>query len=326
MKKVLVTGSDGFIGSHLVETLIEHNYEVIALVQYNSFNSCGWLDGLNLSSKIEVVSGDIRDKNFCLSITKNVEKIFNLAALISIPFSYVAPNSYFETNALGALNLCEASVTNNINEFIQMSTSEVYGSAQYLPINEVHPTVAQSPYSASKIAAEAIVTSFNKSFNLNTKIARAFNTYGPRQSARAVIPTIISQLLSDKKYFELGSLEPSRDLNYVKDTCLALIKLANCKNAQGSIVNIGSNKKITIKELVHLIMDLMNIKKDLYKDKERVRPIKSEVDNLQCDNTLIKSLINYSPEYSLRNGLLETIKWFSNPKNLEYYKSHIYNI
>ena len=326
MKKILVTGSDGFIGSHLVETLLKNNYEVTALVQYNSLNSWGWLDSSDLTSEIDVISGDIRDKSFCFSITKNIEKIYNLAALISIPFSYVAPSSYFETNAMGTLNLCEAALMNNVDEFIQMSTSEVYGSAQYLPINEAHPIVAQSPYSASKIASEAIVTSFNKSFKLNTKIARVFNTYGPRQSARAVIPTIISQLLSDKEYIELGSLEPSRDLNYVKDTCAALIKLANCKDAQGEIVNIGSNKKITIKELIIIIMNLMKIKKEIYQDKYRIRPANSEVDNLQCDNTIMKSLINYYPEHSLNNGLLKTIKWFSDSKNLEKYKSHIYNI
>ena len=326
MKKILVTGSDGFIGSHLVETLLKNNYEVTALVQYNSLNSWGWLDSSDLTSEIDVISGDIRDKSFCFSITKNIEKIYNLAALISIPFSYVAPSSYFETNAMGTLNLCEAALMNNVDEFIQMSTSEVYGSAQYLPINEAHPIVAQSPYSASKIASEAIVTSFNKSFKLNTKIARVFNTYGPRQSARAVIPTIISQLLSDKEYIELGSLEPSRDLNYVKDTCAALIKLANCKDAQGEIVNIGSNKKITIKELIIIIMNLKKNKKEIYQDKYRIRPANSEVDNLQCDNTIMKSLINYYPEHSLNNGLLKTIKWFSDSKNLEKYKSHIYNI
>ena len=326
MKKILVTGADGFIGSHLSECLILNNYKVVALVQYNSFNSWGWLDSSDLASNMEIVSGDIRDKSFCLSITKNVEKIFNLAALISIPYSYVAPSSYIETNAIGTLNLCEAAISNNVNEFIQMSTSEVYGSAQYLPIDELHPVVAQSPYSASKIASEAIVTSFNKSFNLKTKIARVFNTYGPRQSARAIIPTVISQLLSQSKYLDLGSTEPTRDLNYVTDTCEALISLAEASNANGKIVNLGSNKKISVGDLVTIIMKLMHIKKDLSIKGDRVRPVNSEVSNLQCDNQLMKSLIDFEPKNNLHDGLEKTIKWFSDPQNLKYYKSNIYNI
>jgi NAD dependent epimerase/dehydratase len=326
MKKFLVTGADGFIGSHLVEYLVENNYEVIALVQYNSFNSWGWLDNTNLASHMKIVAGDIRDKSFCLSITKNVEKIFNLAALVSIPFSYVAPSSYFETNAMGTLNLCEASITNSVNDFIQMSTSEVYGSAQYLPIDELHPLNAQSPYSASKISAETIVTSFNKSFNLNTKIARVFNTYGPRQSSRAIIPTVISQLLSTTDYLDIGSLEPTRDLNYVEDTCNNLVSLGNSSKANGMIINLGSNTKISMGELVKKISTLIGIKKDISIQKDRIRPINSEVRNLQCDNNLMKSIINFQPKYTLDEGLVKTIEWFSKPENLKFYKTNIYNI
>ena len=310
----------------MAECLVLKNYKVIALTQYNSFNSWGWLEKSQFISDMEVISGDIRDKNFCISITKNVEQIFNLAALIAIPYSYLAPSSSLETNAMGTLNLCEASISNNVNELIQMSTSEVYGSAQYLPINELHPIVAQSPYSASKIAAEAIVTSFNKSFNLNTKIARVFNTYGPRQSARAIIPTVISQLLSDSECINIGSVSPTRDLNYVTDTCNGLISLANAAGGIGKIINIGSNKNITMGDLINTIMKLMSIKKKLIIKEDRLRPKNSEVDNLQCDNQLMKSLTNFQPENSLIEGLNKTITWFSNSENLKNYKSNMYNV
>ncbi len=325
MKKILVTGADGFIGSHLAECLILKNYTVKALVQYNSFNSWGWLEKSKFISEMEIISGDIRDKSFCISMTKNVEKVFNLAALIAIPYSYQAPSSYIETNSIGTLNLCEAALYNNVEELLQMSTSEVYGSAQYLPIDELHPIVAQSPYSASKIAAEAIVTSFNKSFDLNTKIARVFNTYGPRQSARAIIPNVIVQLLSNSKFINIGSLSPSRDLNYVTDTCNGLISLANSKDAIGKIINIGSNKKISMEDLSKTIMNLMDIKKVLTVKENRLRPENSEVQNLQCDNQLMKSLTNFQPQNNLIEGLKKTIDWFSNPKNLANYKSDVYN-
>ena len=326
MKKILVTGADGFIGSHLAEYLVENNYEVVSLVQYNSFNSWGWLNNSKLASHMEIIAGDIRDKNFCFSITKNVEKIFNLAALISIPFSYVAPSSYFDTNAMGTLNLCESSIINDVNQFIQMSTSEVYGSAQYLPIDELHPLNAQSPYSASKISAETIVTSFNKSFNLNTKIARVFNTYGPRQSARAIIPSVIAQLLSTSDCLDIGSLTPTRDLNYVEDTCESLVSLGNSIKANGQIVNLGSNTIISIGDLVTKISSMMGIKKDLSIRDDRIRPSNSEVINLQCDNNLMKSIINYEPKYKLDEGLVKTIEWFSKPENLQHYKANVYNI
>lgn len=326
MNKILVTGADGFIGSHLAESLAKKNYDVKALVQYNSFNSWGWLEKSEIRDNLEIISGDIRDKNFCMSITKNIEKIFNLAALIAIPYSYQAPSSYIETNTMGTLNLCEAAITNNVNEFIQMSTSEVYGSAQYLPIDELHPTVAQSPYSASKIAAEAVVTSFNKSFDLNTKIARVFNTYGPRQSARAIIPTIICQLLSESEFLNIGGLQPTRDLNYVIDTCNGLISLANSKKATSKTVNIGSNKRISINDLSIMIMEIMGINKKLYINKTRLRPNNSEVNDLQCDDGLMKSLTGFEPKYNLKNGLKETINWFTDKNNLSNYKLDLYNI
>ena len=326
MKSLLVTGAGGFIGSHLVEQLIVNGYKVKALVEYNSFNHRGWLENSKYKNECEIIFGDIRDKYFCKSLTKNVDKIFNLAALISIPYSYVSPNSYFETNAKGTLNLCEASLENDIHEFIQMSTSEVYGSAQYIPIDENHPTVSQSPYSASKLSAEAIVTSFNLSFNLNVKIARVFNTYGPRQSKRAIIPTIISQLLSDDKELKIGSLTPSRDLNYVSDTCSALISLAYTQTKDKNIFNIGSNKMISVGDLAIKIMNLLNIKKKIVSETKRLRPEKSEVNKLQCDNSLFYSLTKYSPNISLDQGLKNTIQWINSQSEINYFDKTDYNI
>ena len=326
MKTVLVTGAGGFIGSHLVERLIQKGYNVKALIEYNSFNNHGWLENSEYLNDCEIVFGDIRDKFFCNNLTKNVNKIFNLAALISIPYSYVSPNSYFSTNALGTLNLCEASLENKVEEFIQMSTSEVYGSAKYIPIDEKHPTNTQSPYSASKLSAEAIVTSFHLSFDLNVKIARVFNTYGPRQSSRAIIPTIINQLLSKENELKIGSLSPTRDLNYVEDTCSALILLANTQLKNDKIFNIGSNKRISIGELTQKIMKLANIKKPIKTETKRVRPIKSEVNDLQCDNSLFYSLTNYLPKTSLNEGLSKTINWFNEQKNINSLDKIQYNI
>lgn len=325
MKSILVTGAGGFIGSHLVEQLIENGFKVKALIEYNSFNHHGWLEKSKYKNDCEIIFGDIRDKYFCTNLTKNVEKIFNLAALISIPYSYVSPNSYFQTNAIGVLNLCEASLENNVDELIQMSTSEVYGSAQYLPIDENHPTVTQSPYSASKLSAEAIANSFNLSFGLNIKIARVFNTFGPRQSTRAIIPVIISQLLSKSDKIKVGSLDPTRDLNYVSDSCSALIALANAKINKEKIFNIGSNKSISIKNLAEKIMELTNIKKEIISDKKRIRPINSEVNNLQCDNNLFQSLTNFTPQVSLSDGLLKTINWFSSKIKYDNFDTN-YNI
>ena len=257
MNKVLVTGADGFIGSHLTEMLVEEGYSVKALSQYNSFNYWGWLEDVSCLDEIEIVTGDIRDSNFCHEITKDVDIIFHLAALIAIPFSYIAPNSYIETNVNGTLNICQAALKNNVKRIIHTSTSEVYGSAQYVPIDEKHPLQPQSPYSASKISADAIANSFFYSFDLPLTIARPFNTFGPRQSARAVIPTIISQIANDEKNICLGDLTPTRDFNYVKDTCEGMLAILKCDEAIGEIFNIGSNQEISIGDTFRIICQLM---------------------------------------------------------------------
>ncbi len=325
MKKVLVTGSDGFIGSHLVESLVKTGVEVKALCQYNSFNSWGWLDNSSVKNDIEVVSGDIRDPFFCESISKDVDTIFHLAALIAIPYSYVAPQSYVETNITGTLNICQAALKNKC-KVVHTSTSEVYGTAQIIPIPETHPLQPQSPYSASKIAADAMAMSFYNSSELPLTIVRPFNTYGPRQSARAVIPTIISQLASGKKEIQLGDLRPTRDFNYVLDTCQGFIQLAKCEKALGKTVNIGSNTEVTIEEIFNIINEQMGTRAVIVKDEQRMRPEKSEVFRLFCDNSLIKELTNYTPQFNLKKGLAETAKWFTNPENLKMYKVDIYNV
>ncbi len=253
MKKVLVTGADGFIGSHLTELLVREGYEVKALSQYNSFNYWGWLEDVNCLKDIEVLSGDVRDPHYCKHITKDVGLVFHLAALIAIPYSYVAPDSYVDTNVKGTLNICQAALENGVQRVIHTSTSEVYGTAQYVPIDEKHPLQAQSPYSASKIGADAMAMSFFNSFDLPLTIARPFNTYGPRQSARAVIPTIITQIASGKKQIKLGDVSPTRDFNYVADTCRGFLELARCEKAVGETVNIGSNYEISVGDTLHLI-------------------------------------------------------------------------
>ena len=326
MKKILVTGADGFIGSHLTEILSAKGYEVKALSQYNSFNNWGWLEQVNCKNDIEILSGDIRDSNYCKTITKDVEIIFHLAALIAIPFSYVAPDSYIETNVKGTLNICQAAKENGISRLIHTSTSEVYGTAQYVPIDEKHPLQPQSPYSATKIAADAMVMSFYNSFNLPVTIARPFNTYGPRQSARAVIPTIITQIASGKKEIKLGDPSPTRDFNYVEDCCRGFVMLAESKKTIGETVNIGSNTEISIRDTFNLIKELMSSDVTLINDEERKRPKKSEVFRLRCDNKRIKELVSYKPEVDIRNGLKKTINWITKPENLKMYKSEIYNV
>jgi NAD dependent epimerase/dehydratase len=325
MNKALVTGADGFIGSHLVQTLLTQGYQVTALSYYNSFNNWGWLEGMN-HPKLEVVSGDIRDFHFCSIISKDIDVIFHLAALIAIPYSYVAPDSYIDTNVKGTSNICLAAMNNGIKRIIHTSTSEVYGSALYVPIDEKHPTQPQSPYSASKIAADAIAMSYFNAFDLPLVIARPFNTYGPRQSARAIIPTIISQIASGMEEIKIGDLTPTRDLNYVKDTCNGFLGLANVDEAIGQTVNIGSNLEITMGDLFKKIAGIMNSKAITVEDKVRIRPTKSEVTRLWCDNTKIRSLIGYQPQYSLEQGLEETIAWFLNKENLSKYKANIYNV
>ena len=326
MSTVLITGADGFIGSHLTELLVMGGYKVKALSQYNSFNNWGWLEDINCKDQIEVITGDIRDPHFCKKIVKDVDIIFHLAALIAIPYSYVAPDSYVDTNIKGTLNICQAAKENVNIRIIHTSTSEVYGTAKYVPIDEKHPLQAQSPYSASKIAADAMAMSFYNSFALPVTIARPFNTYGPRQSARAVIPTIITQIANGEKEIKLGDLTPTRDFNYVEDTCRGFIALAEEDQTIGKTINIGSNFEISIAETLNIIKELMESEVRFIQDKQRIRPEKSEVFRLWCDNTLIKSLTNYSPEIGIRDGMQKTINWITKPENLKVYKSEIYNV
>jgi len=325
-KKVLVTGADGFIGSHLTETLVKEGAKVKALSQYNSFNNWGWLEDVDCKDEIEVVCGDVRDANYIRQISKDVDIIFHLAALIAIPYSYIAPDSYIDTNIKGTLNVCQAAMDNNLEKVIVTSTSEVYGTARYVPIDEKHPKQPQSPYSATKIGADAIAKSFNNAFNLPVVIARPFNTYGPRQSARAVIPTIITQIAAGKKQIKLGDLTPTRDFNYVKDTCAGFVAVANCDKVIGEEINIGSNYEISIGDTLNLIKKIMNSDVEFITDEQRIRPKNSEVNRLWCDNTKIKELTGFEPKYTIERGLEETIKWFSNPENLKKYKADIYNV
>jgi len=325
-KKILVTGADGFIGSHLTEMLVKRGAHVKALSYYNSFNDWGWLEDIDCLDDVEVVTGDVRDPHYCKYITKDVDIIFHLAALIAIPYSYIAPDSYVDTNVKGTLNICQAALENGCNRIIHTSTSEVYGTAKYVPIDEKHPLQPQSPYSASKIGADAIAKSFYNAFDLPLVIARPFNTYGPRQSARAVIPTIITQIASGKRQIKLGDLRPTRDMNYVEDTCRGMIALAECEKAIGETVNIGSNFEISIKDLVNLIKEIMQLNIEIVTDKKRLRPENSEVFRLWCDNTKINELTDFIPKYSIREGLKKTVDWFINPENLKKYKTSIYNV
>lgn len=325
-KKVLITGADGFIGSHLTERLAKEGAIVKALSQYNSFNNWGWLEDVDCKNDIEVLSGDVRDPNYIREITKGVDVIFHLAALIAIPYSYVAPDSYIDTNIKGTLNICQAAKDNNVSKTIITSTSEVYGTAKYVPIDENHPKQPQSPYSATKIGADAIAKSFYNAFELPVVIARPFNTYGPRQSARAIIPTIITQIASGKKEIKLGDLTPTRDFNYVKDTCEGFVKIANCENVNGEEINIGSNYEISMKDTLELIKKIMNSDVEFVVDSQRIRPKNSEVNRLWCDNTKIKKITGFEPKYTIEDGLKETIEWFCNSDNLKKYKPNIYNL
>ena len=325
-KIILVTGADGFIGSHLTEMLVKRGAKVKAVSCYNSFNYWGWLEDLDCIEDIEVLTGDVRDPHYCKHITKNVDIVFHLAALIAIPYSYVAPDSYVDTNIKGTLNICQASLENRCERVIHTSTSEVYGTAQYVPIDEKHPLQPQSPYSASKIGADAMAKSFYNAFDLPLTIARPFNTYGPRQSARAVIPTIITQIANGKETIKLGDLTPTRDLSYVEDICRGFIALAECEKAIGETVNIGSNFEISIGDVLDNIKEIMNSKVQVITDNARLRPKKSEVYRLCCDNTKIRDLTGFEPKYSIKGGLKKTISWFTNPENLRKYKTDIYNV
>ena len=323
---VLVTGADGFIGSHLTELLVREGYTVKALSQYNSFNYWGWLEDVDCRNDIEVLNGDIRDPHYCKHITKGVDTVFHLAALIAIPYSYVAPDSYVDTNIKGTLNVCQAALENGVTRVIHTSTSEVYGTAQYVPIDEKHPLQPQSPYSASKIGSDAMAMSFYNAFDLPVTVARPFNTYGPRQSARAVIPTIITQIASGKKQIKLGDVSPTRDFNYVADTCRGFLALARADMAIGKTVNIGSNFEISVGDTLNIIRELMASDVEFLTEEQRFRPGKSEVFRLWCDNTLIRSLAGFEPEYSIREGLAATVDWFLRPENLAKYKADIYNV
>lgn len=327
-KKVLVTGADGFIGSHLVEELLNAQAQVKAFVYYNSFNSYGWLDTLpaDVLSRIEVVSGDIRDGNGVLEAMKDCEVVFHLAALIAIPYSYYSPESYIETNVRGTLNVLQAARQLGTARVLVTSTSEVYGTAQYVPIDELHPRQGQSPYSATKIGADALADSYYRSFNLPVTIVRPFNTYGPRQSARAVIPTIISQLLSGATEIKLGSIHPTRDLVFVKDTVKGFVEIAQCDSAIGEEVNIATSQEISVLHLAEKLIQIINTNAKIITDDERLRPSKSEVERLLGANEKLIRLTNWKPSISLDQGLEQTIEWFSDPKNLKTYKAGIYNV
>lgn len=323
---ILVTGADGFIGSHLTEMLIAKGYHVKALAQYNSFNNWGWLEDIKCKDQIEIITGDIRDPHYCKHITKDVEIIFHLAALIAIPYSYIAPDSYVDTNINGTLNICQAAKENGNIRVIHTSTSEVYGTALYVPIDENHPLQPQSPYSATKIAADAMAMSFHNAFELPVTIARPFNTYGPRQSARAVIPTIISQIANGAKEIKLGDLTTTRDFNYVEDTCRGFIAVAEEDKTIGETVNIGSNFEISIADTLSTIKELMHSDVDFLTDEQRIRPEKSEVCRLWCDNSKIEQLTGFKPLFDIKQGLQKTIEWITDPEHLKTYKSQIYNI
>lgn len=324
-KIMLVTGADGFIGSHLTEMLLNEGYKVRALSQYNSFNNWGWLEGIN-HPNLEVVTGDVRDPHYCKHISHNVDTIFHLAALIAIPYSYIAPDSYVDTNVKGTLNICQAAKENGVRRVLVTSTSEVYGTARYVPIDEKHPKQPQSPYSATKIGADAMAMSFYNAFELPVVIVRPFNTYGPRQSARAIIPTIITQIANGATEIKLGDLTPTRDFNFVKDTCRGFIELADCDAAIGQEVNVCSNYEISMRDTLNLIAEIMGKEVKFVEDSQRLRPKNSEVFRLWGDNTKIKGLTGFEPQYDIRRGLEETIKWFTCEDNLKKYKSNIYNV
>lgn len=327
-KKILVTGADGFIGSHLVETLVDKGHNVKAFVYYNSFNSWGWLDTFPKEklNKIEIFTGDIRDPNGVRTAIKGCDVVFHLAALIAIPYSYHSPDSYVDTNIKGTLNVLQACRDLGVEKLLVTSTSEVYGTALYVPIDEKHPKQGQSPYSASKIGADFMSESFFRSFDLPLTIVRPFNTYGPRQSARAVIPTIITQLLSGKTEIKLGAIHPTRDLLFVKDTANGFIEIAQSELTNGQEINIATNSEISIGDLAQELINLINPKAKIVTDEQRLRPEKSEVERLFGDNSKILSLTDWELNYSLKEGLQQTINWFSKKENLAQYKSDIYNV
>lgn len=324
--RALVTGADGFIGSHLVEMLLARGYHVRALGLYNAFNFRGWLEQVQ-HDNLEVEMGDIRDGNSCLRFTEGIDTVYHLAAWGAIPYSYRSPDSYIDTNVKGTANICMAALKSGVRRIIHTSTSEVYGTARYVPIDEAHPLQPQSPYSASKIGADAIAMSYWSSFGLPLVVARPFNTYGPRQSARAIIPTIISQIASGAKAIKLGELTPTRDLTYVTDTCKGFMELGEAPgDLAGEVINIGSNFEVDMETLFRTIAELMNSEAQPVTDQVRVRPAASEVRRLWCDNSKIVRLTGFHPDHSLRDGLRKTIDWFMEPQNLKQYKPELYNV
>ncbi len=331
-RKILVTGADGFIGSHLTEELVRKGFDVRAFVQYNSFNTWGWLDQSpkEIKDSIDVFSGDIRDPYGVKQAMKECDIVLHLAALIAIPYSYHSPDTYVDTNVKGTLNVVQAARELGVEKVVHTSTSEVYGTAQFVPITEEHPLQGQSPYSASKIGADQIAMSFYSSFETPVSIIRPFNTYGPRQSARAVIPTIITQIANGKRTIKLGSLHPTRDFNYVKDTVNGFISIAENDSSIGQVINIGSNYEISIGDTVKLIADVMGVNIEIETDDLRLRPEKSEVERLWASNTKAKDLLGWEPKYAeiegFRRGIQETVEWFTNKENLKAYKADIYNI
>lgn len=324
MKKILVTGAAGFIGSHLTENLVEAGYEVRVLVRYNSKNNYGWLEESAHKKSIEFITGDVRDYDCVYSAIKGCDTVFHLAALIGIPYSYVSPLAYIRTNIEGTYNVMQASKELNVENILVTSTSETYGTAQYVPIDEKHPLVGQSPYSASKIGADQIALSYYLSFNTPVKIVRPFNTYGPRQSARAVIPTIITQILSGKTEIKLGHISPTRDLTFVKDTASGFMAIAANEKFNGEVTNIGMNSEISVGDLANMIAGILGVKINIITDDARVRPDKSEVERLWCNNEKIISGTNWKPKYNLQKGLEETVEFLKT--RLHLYKPEIYNV
>ena len=322
--KVLVTGAAGFIGSHLCEMLVQKNFDVVAFDRYNPNNEWGWLEGSKYKHDMQVILGDIRDYDSVYKSISGCESVFHLAALIGIPYSYVSPLAYMRTNIDGTYNILEAAKQNDLNQIIVTSTSETYGTAQTIPIKEDHPLVGQSPYSATKIAADQLALSYYKSFNIPIKVVRPFNTYGPRQSARAIIPTVITQILSGETEISLGNTTPTRDFTYVLDTCLGFLEIFRSKELFGEFTNIGTSTEVSIKDLCDLIKEIIGKEINIVQDKKRVRPTNSEVERLVCDNTKLISSTKWKQQYDLKEGLSLTVEWFK--ENLDRYKSEKYNI
>jgi NAD dependent epimerase/dehydratase len=326
LKKILITGATGFIGSHLAELCVEKGYNVVAFDRYNPNNYWGWLEDSEYKNYMEVILGDVRDYDSVSKAMEGCNSVFHLAALIGIPYSYVSPLAYIRTNVEGTYNVLEGAKNLNLEQVLVTSTSETYGTAQYVPIDEKHPLIGQSPYSASKIAADQLAISYYKSFELPVKIVRPFNTYGPRQSARAIIPTIISQILNGKTEIELGSLSPTRDLTFVTDTCTGFEKIYKSDSLFGEVTNIGINAEISIEDLAKLIAVIMDIELSIKSTDERTRPENSEVERLFCDNSKLLKHTNWNPNYTLEQGIAEVIEWMKKPENLNNFKSDRYNV